>query len=339
MTSKFGRTARWGSVAGIATMAGAAVAPWAGFATPAGAAPTLGDNAHTLRLGAAEPGDGVYESCSPYFGFGKADGALDVVAFDVSDVNGADAFPHAVAGDTRVVFVVHGENGGTLECMPDAITEAQWDQAVNDFSIYVDTSDPRWSYPGPGHYAYPTVIYGPYYESIHDAPFGKVTSVGFKVVDIPTGHTLESPVGEKPLVQHYPIGDEYYSSTVDDRVLDFIEGEAGAGAVDAFQSTLALCSEDFPDFDASDELVTAMNAIADYRGWEPYDAEGVDCGAVLNENSEVSFLLALEATRSYREAITLSLPEEPTTTTTTTTLAPPPAAAAVAVPATPRYTG
>ena len=81
------RTRKLVPVVGGMTAAATAIGGLAAVAemAPVGATP---DGA-SAELGVAGiVGAGVFESCDAYFGFGKDEGVLGVVAFDVADVTG-----------------------------------------------------------------------------------------------------------------------------------------------------------------------------------------------------------------------------------------------------------
>jgi hypothetical protein len=354
----------WLSVVGVATAVTTTAATWAPVTA---AAPTLDttDNAQSQR--ADDAVDGTYESCAAYFGLGKYDGGLDIVEFDVADTNGADGAAHAVPNDTQVVLVLGNAAGDELKCAPVEVTEAMWNDAMDDLDLnYLGFSPehPLPSWPGPGHYIYPTVNFEPYITGAGAQPgtdFGTVTSVGFEVTSIPDGHSLVSPTGLRPLAEHYPGRGESSSDVDDPLVSAYLTSTVDADAAAAFSAALMSCGPDGEDLaDLDDDLLAAIHALEAYRGYEPSDAEWLDCYAVRGLNGEASFQLDLSDTVNYVEPIRLSLPTTPPTTTpptttpptttpptttapaTTSTTAPPaapPAVAAEPVSATPAYTG
>lgn len=295
--------------------------------------------ANNLRV--ADPGDGTFESCSAYFGFGKNDAtAIDMVAFDVDDQNGADGVSHAVPTDTQVVFVLTNSKGDTLECTPVEVTEAQWNE-VYDNENWVPIAQ-RTAWPGPGHYAYPSVAYEPWIEA---DDFGTVTDVQFRVVGSPGNHTLISPTGLVQLKQHQPTGGEYDSLENSPWLEAVISAEVGPAAATAYTDALTSCG-------GADSLVntaalrSAMDFVATYMGWTDFDPEtDLHCSAILSVNSNATFVAGMTATASYTEPIVLALPEvePPASSTTTTTVAAKgvttKASPATPVSATPRYTG
>lgn len=323
----------WQPVVGVATAATTIVAGWTPFAQ---AAPTTQTRDTGLKSHAADPSDGTFESCGAYFGYGKQEyNVLDVVDFDVADQNGADGASHAVDDDTQVVLVLTNEEGDTLECTPVEVTEAQWDEAMG--SLYIDGSaeHPLPAWPGPGHYIYPSVNFGPSIDG-----FGTIVSAGFRVTTIPNGHTLVSPSGVKPLTVHYPFGWDGWSDVIDPNVVALITEQAGAAAASAWTSTLPQCEDGDPNTTESN-FAAAVNVLSDYRGYGVIDPDNVDCSDAESLNAEVSFQLSLESTTTYTEPIVLALPEPPTgpTTTTTPSGSAPQAVAAQPVAATPTYTG
>lgn len=331
-------------MAGVLTAAASIAATRA----PAVAAAPSPETSHTtVNAGMAEAADGTYEACSAYFGFGKqSDGVLDVVQFDVADQNPTDGIHHAVPSDTQVVLVLENSAGDTLKCIPQEVTKAQWDAAMADLQIDMPAGKSFPAWPGPGHYAYPSIPYGPHIDG-----FGDVVDAGFQVTSEPAGHTLVSPTGVKHLTQHYLAGFVPESFVVDPRVLDLIQREAGAAAKQAFEAALPACEngDDVPSADRK----AAVDALVTWRGYDTSDS--YTCDDVGSLNMQVSFLLGLAQTTTYTEPIVLSLPESATTTTTTTTstvpgapattatTAPvagaPAAQAATPVPGAPRFTG
>lgn len=297
--------------------------------------------------------DGTYEPCSAYFGFGKYEGALDVVEFDVADQNGHDGVHHTVATDTPVVFVLKNSKGETLDCTPTAIDKATWDAAMSNVNNSFNIGDPTLpAWPGPGHYAYPSVPFDPSVDN-----FGDVVAVSFKVISTPAEHTLVSPTAPKTLTQHYVFGANAAAYGVDPRVLGLIQSRAGAAAKSAFNDALQPCDNE-DDVDFTTYLKAAIDALVTYVGATPSD-DYYGCFALGQLNTESSLLLGLHQTVSYIEPIVLRLPEPATTTTgapgtttgapgtttsapgTTTTVpgAPPKAVAATPLAVQPQYTG
>lgn len=293
--------------AGAATLAATAVAGWAPFGPTASAQPAEDTN----DAAGARDLDGTYESCAAYFGFGKWDEqAMDIVEFDVTDRNGSDGVDHQVADDTHVVLVLTNDDGDTLECLPEEITEEQWDNEMIDIQdlIGAEVDLPAW--PGPGRYAYPTLAADPYIED-----FGDITGVGFRVAGIPAGHTLESPQGVKPLVQHHTIRPfSYYALTEDPRLLDRVEADLGAQARADLANAYEACDTD----DTPPGLPTAaIQLVLEIAGYDPSMVEEDPCWALARATGPAAYVLATHATADYQEPIVLALPEEPTTTTTT----------------------
>lgn len=322
--------------AGVVAAVATAVSGWAPIAqsAPEGA----GTREAPQRAQAPEAEDGTYESCGAYFGFGKDEfGVLDVVDFDVSDQNGADGTDHAVPADTGVVLVLTNEDGDVLECTPEEVTEEQWDDAMDgiDIDLGPDASFPAW--PGPGHYGYPTIAFRPFIDG-----FGEVADVAFRVTTVPAGHTLVSPTEVRPLVQHFLNGRyDDYSLEPDPRVLAFIEADAGAAALAAFEDALVAC-DGADDVEVSDDLADALNALIALQGYEPVGVDDLGCGDVGYLNADAAFLLGLDETVDYTEPIVLALPEETTTTSTTVPTTTPVVTrpvAATPIAGSPSYTG
>ena len=118
---------------GVAT---ATVTTFAGFApavTVAGAED--GDDASNLTQ--AEPStDGTYESCSAYFGYGKNDDglALELTTFPVTVEGGTPSGEAPTVDDDEidVVLVLTDTDGNELRCVPEEVTEAEWDEIWGD---------------------------------------------------------------------------------------------------------------------------------------------------------------------------------------------------------------
>jgi hypothetical protein len=324
----------WMPVAGVATAATAVLAGWMPLAHAA-TTTDAPDPGH--RLPAPDAPDGTFESCAAYFGFGKSGAeSADVVAFDVTDQNGDDGVAHGVPADTQVVFILTNEEGDTLECTPPEITEEEWAAGLDTFQAESEVH-PTPAWPGPGHYAYPSISYIPYIDD-----FGVVVDVAFTVTSVPDGHTLVSPTGVQPLVQHYTIGYDYLSTEQDPRLLDYVADEADQAAADAYADALQACEDDFdapPTVDG--DLYDALDVLYSYMGWEIDDEETINCYDVAEVNPQVAFLLGFAATTTYVEPIALALPETASSSTTTSTTVPASteAPAATAVAATPTYTG
>lgn len=309
-----------GGMTAAATAAGgmAAVA----HVAPAGAA----DSSATSALGPATPAGeaGVLESCSAYFGYGKDDAALGLVEFDVADVNGADGADHGVDmdgdGDTDVVLVVEFDEAGTIECVPEELTEDMWDDEHGGDEGEIPP------YPGPGHYVYPSVNI----PRDGDQPL----SAGFRVTGIPGEHTLVSPEDYHELDDVFlNIEDLFFDGVMDPRVPAFLEAELGAPAADAFVAAFEACtSGGDPDFTDTD-LIDALLRLEEHTGIEtlPGDPTTGDCFDVEILSAFGSLYRGLWESVDYVEPIRLSVPEDPAAPT------PPPAAAPVT--AAPTFTG
>lgn len=312
-----------GSMAAAATAIGglAAVAQVAPVsAEPSGPAVALG----FAGLASA----GLFEPCDAYFGFGKDEGVLGVVEFDVADVNGADGVGHAVPDDVQVVLVLENEGGDVLECEPFEVTEEQWDEGF-------EGEIPPPPYPGPGHYAYPSVNLEPFIGDDEDGDddFGLVVQAGFRVARIPGAHTLVSPEGVKDLrVIHLNPDDLFSGEIIDQRVLDAIAAGVSPEAADAFEAAI-FCGDDYEEEDAL--LLAGFNFLLGLLGEGPLPE--VSCFEVDLMHALASLHLSALETADYVENIRLSVPEP----TTPTPMPTPPAAprAAQAVTAVPQFTG
>lgn len=321
----------WMSVLGAATLVTSTVAATAPLT---GAAPNSDTTDAENDQRAADRADGTYESCAAYFGFGKYDGGLDIVDFDVSDDSGDDGATHAVDVDTQVVLVLTNAAGDELECTPFEVTETMWDEAMDDLDLNMlgfSPDHPLPSWPGPGHYAYPTVNFEPYVAGGGVEPgtdFGTVTGVSFRVTSIPDGHTLTSPTGVRSLAVHFPGGGDGSTLVEDPLVIDYLTSTAGAAAAAAFSAALLSCDSDTtgpapgppagapPVFDT--DLAAAVNALNVFRGYGPDDPAAMACWMVEQLNGEVSLQLGIGDTPNYLERIILSLVAAPTTVPPTT---------------------
>lgn len=308
-----------GGITAAATAAGgmAAVA----HVAPAGAA----DSSATSALGAASlQGAGVMESCSAYFGYGKEQGAAALVEFDVVDVSGDDdGTDHAVEVDTDVVLVLENESGELLECVPEQVTEAEWIDSHGDD----DLSPP---FPGPGHYAFPSL-------ALEQGPedFGPVTSVGFRVVGIPALHDLVDPLGVKELVDPFlPPFDVFLGDLIDQRVLDLLDTEVGPAAAAAFEEAIIDCNAEEPIDTTDPDLLAAARLLAERIGEDPDELTEVDCFAVGFLHVLTSLNRGIADSTSYVEVISLSAPVAPAPPAT-----PPAPPAAAPVTAAPTFTG
>ncbi len=285
-------------VVGGVTAAATAIGAWAPAVQLASAQPD-GASAAVGATGAL--GAGTFEACSAYFGWGKDAGVLEVVEFDVADQNGDDGVDHAVPDDVQVVLVLETEEGGTIECTPEEVTEDQWNDEYDE-----DPNLPAW--PGPGHYAYPSVNLQ---DQIEEPPaYGDVTAVGFRVTGIPGEHTLVSPQDVKPLVQHFlDVEQMFQDGEIDPRVLALIEAEAGAAAADAYEAYTEDCQDSNPD-GTGEELIAAiqaLNVLVD--GEEDPNLTEADCFFDVILAVDASLTLAAYETVEYVEPIVLSVPE------------------------------
>jgi hypothetical protein len=319
-------------VAGVVATSAAASTDWAPISGPAPA----GAN-RAAPLPAQAGSDGVFESCSAYFGLGKDGGVMDVVDYDVSDQNGSDGVDHSMPGDTQVVLVLTSDSGETLECAPVEITEEAWAEAMDQVNIGMSEGQTLPPWPGPGHYAYPTVSFQPWIED-----FGTVVDARFRVASIPDGHTLVSPTGVAPLVQHFPFWPETDGFYVaDQRVFDLVAAGSSPAAASAFAQVLAACEAgDEPDF--TPDAIAGVNVVRAYRDQFPWEQQDGQCFSLGISHSETSVLLGLEATIAYTEPIVLAVPDETTTSTTPITTpdpSKPGATAARPIVAAARFTG
>ncbi len=310
----------------VATAAGA-MAPMAHMAV-AGAQP---DGATAAMGQAGLAGPASFESCSPYFGFGKEEGVLGVVEFDVADVNGDDGVAHDVDDDTEVRLVLENDEGDILECVPFEVTTEQWNEEFGE--------DPDFpAHPGPGHYVYPSVNLEPEIKG-----FGLVVQAGFRVVTIPEQHTLVSPEGVHELDDVYLDPEEtFFGTIVDQDLLDYIAGEANQDAADAYEAALLACDDDAPYNDEDPDLLAAARAIDALVGdEEEYDS--VSCFGVDFRQFVGSFTLSAYRSVEYVEPIRLSVPEDPSDPPATppvpTDPTTPQAPAARPTTATPTFTG
>lgn len=291
----------------------AAVVAGGAFATVAQAAPAAPE-ASDAALDRFFGASGTFESCEAFFGFGK-----ELVAFDVVDQGGPDGVAHAVPTDTQVVFVLEDEEGDVLECLPEELTETEYD----DFFSGAPFTPP--AFPGPGHYVYPSIALG---QDLDEGDFGRVDSVGFRVGSFPAGHSLVSPTGTEALEQSQLDGEALlFLDSTDPRTSTHIEAVAGAAAADAWDAAIAACADDSGTALAGDDIADAIGALEALTG----DDSEIDCGGVQDLNLSASIVLGLQQSIAYTETITLSLPAQATTTTvapTSTTAAVSPATTA-----------
>ena len=327
---------------GVAT---ATVTTFAGLAPAVSVAgATDGDGSN---LTAAEPTtDGTYESCSAYFGYGKNDDgvALELTTFPVTVEGGTPAgeAPTVENGEIDVVLVLTDTDGNELRCVPEEVTEAEWDEIWGDVPFIVP------AFPGSGHYVYPDVgsddvdegAVEIIAEPLVNSPavfgdLGPLESVGFEVVGVPEGYTLVDPVTQTLLPQ-------VFAGNIDEAeilagVVALVGTLAGPDAAAAYATALAFCiDEEGPPPNADDPaLLAAVQALADLLIPGNEFTSPIDCGDVVETTIASLVYLLVQTTIDTESPITVSLPvpDEPTTTTTG---APAPAAAAVV---TPTFTG
>ena len=328
---------------GVAT---ATVTTFAGFApavTMAGAED--GDDASNLTQ--AEPStDGTYESCSAYFGYGKNEGgpALGLTTFPVTVEGGTSSAeaPTVENGEIDAVLVLTDTDGVELRCVPEEVTEAEWDETWGDAPFTVP------DFPGPGHYVYPDVATdgidgGPVdivvepLEPLVNSPaafgdLGPLESVGFEVVGVPDGYTLVDPVAQTLLPQVF--GGPIDEAQLVTGVVALVATLAGPDAALAYATALGSCieSEGGSPPNADDPaLLTAVQALADLLIPGTEFTAPIDCSDIIETTIASLVYVLVQTTIDTESPITVSLPVEPTTTG-----APPPAAAAVV---TPTFTG
>jgi hypothetical protein len=318
--------------------------------TFAGAAPVVvstagavdgADDANTI---AAEPTtDGTFESCSAYFGYGKneEDAVLELTTFPVAVEGGTPEGPAPTVenGGIDVVLVIEDVDGNELRCVPEEVSEDDWDDTWGGTPINFPP------YPGPGHYPYPSEGSGgdeEFEEIVVDeilgtpaaiGDLGEIDQVSFEVVGVPEGYTLVDPVAATPLPM---ILDETFGGGLEG-LIDEVAAEvallAGPEAAAAWTVAINACSTEVepPNAD-SPELLAAIQALADEIFVSPPTVESpVSCGELGETFFVTAFVLAVRATIANESPITVSLPVPSPTT------AAPPAAAAVEV--TPAFTG
>lgn len=331
-------------VVGGVTAAATAVGAFAPAAQVASAAPETVDSTAGAGgvLGLAQ--EGVFESCSAYFGFGKEEGAINATTFDVTDVKGDDEGGHSVPADVDVVLVIENEEGDILECVPEEITEEEWNARKDHVALGVPFRDfPEW--PGPGYFAYPSVQQDGGAEEDEKKlaaaaidGFGFVRSVGFRVIGVPEGHTLVAPSGFQPLPDHFegrlfPFDSSFYDDVLEPEILSLAEAGAGAEAAAALAEAFESCIAE-EDIGGSDPLLlAAVQAIADALVESDYEFVEVDCWAIAQIENTFNFLKALQDAATHVEGISLAGP--------VATPAPGPAPAPAAQPAVaaPTFTG
>lgn len=287
--------------------------------------------------------DGTYQSCSAYFGYGKQNGATELVEFDTAVKGGTPkgAPPTVANGGIDVVFEVHGsggDDGNSYTCVPEQVTKAQWDAQWGDSPVIAP------AYPGPGHYVYPSAtpniaLSGPAAAArpAATADIGDVTSVTFRVTSIPEGYTLVSPTGAKVLQQNaYGPFVQVLQGQLPSVLASVVAaGPGGQAAAAALQTAVDTCrnDRDLP-VDTPEALRQAFDTLVAYLGVPgEFPNPTVSCSDLFEVLAYSSFIAGARATTTYSETITVSLPVSPTTAPTTT-----PTAAQPAV-VTPRFTG
>lgn len=331
---------------GLLASVGAATATLTSFvgvapmvATIAGAAE--GDGG-TNQLAAEPTADGTYESCSAHFGYGKEsnNSVLELTTFPVKVEGGTPAGPAPTVenGGIDVVLVIEDVNGDQLQCVPEQVTEQEWNATWGDTPFNFPP------FPGPGHYAYPSVSPDAGPAALEPAALtdlDTLESVTFEVVGVPEGYTLVDPVGPSLLPQvfagHFPVDLERLAVQTE----AVIEESAGSDAAAAWSTAIDFCiageGGDLPNAD-DPALVNALQALVDFAIVEPTEVTApVTCDDLEGPLLISAFVLFVQASADTESPITVSLPlpDVPTTTTTTTT-APPAAEAAVV---TPSFTG
>ena len=328
---------------GVAT---ATATTFAGFAPTVVATAGAVDGDDTSNVIAADPvTDGTYESCSAYFGYGKGgeeEEPLELTTFPVTVQGGTPDGPAPTVGNGAidVVLVLEDVNGDELRCVPEQVTEQEWDDTWGGAPFDLP------AYPGPGHYVYPSVlgIAGPVaFQPTAIDGLDDLESVSFEVVGVPEGYTLVDPTGTSLLPQAFAaVFESLFAGDPSPFVVAYIAGAAGADAATAYGEAWDYCFDQsgsaVPPNSSDPALVAAVQSLADLAESEPpvYTAP-INCDIVFDVTFPALFVLAVQATIDTESPITVSLPvpDEPTTTTTPTT-APPAAEPAVV---TPSFTG
>ncbi|GEM_PF-1701684 len=361
---------------GVAT---ATVTSFAGFAPAVVSTAGAVDGTDGANTATVEPtADGTYESCSAYFGYGKIDppeddgidfGALDLTTFPVTVQGGvpAGAAPTVENGGIDVVLVLTDIDEAELRCVPEQVTESQWNATWGDVPVE-GLNIPSW--PGPGHYPYPTLpppdfapvaagdellLLGASPAAIGD--LNDLASVGFEVVGGPEGYTLVDPTQ----TQSFP--STFFDTLIEllffeivptgqlpAPLVEVIEAAVGPAGVTAYSATVDFCLglssfedpvvEPIPPLPNGNDpdLVAAVQALWDYvfvpdvpgRPVAPITCD--DVGTVFGGAGIVIFVV--NATIENESPITISLPVAPAPP------APPPAPpAARAAQVTPAFTG
>ena len=345
---------------GVAT---ATVTSFAGFAPAVVSTAGAVDGTDGANTATAEPtADGTYESCSAYFGYGKNEetdtGALDLTTFPVTVQGGvpAGAAPTVENGGIDVVLVLTDIDDAELRCVPEQVTESQWNATWGDIPIEA-LNIPSW--PGPGHYPYPTVL--PDFTPIEEddellllgaspaaiGDLNDLASVGFEVVGVPEGYTLVDPTQTQPLpstffgtLLPFVLFESDPTGPLPAPLVEVIEAAAGPTGVTAFSEAVDFCIENqdveptpaLPNANDPD-LVAAVQALWDYvivpdvpgRPVAPITCD--DVGTVFGVGA---IIFAVNATIENESPITVSLPVAP---------APPAPPAARAARVTPAFTG
>ncbi len=253
--------------------------------TFAGLAPTVtvagaqdGDEASNLVQ--ADPvTDGTYESCSAYFGYGKnEDGAaLELTTFPVTVEGGTPSgeAPTVENGEIDVVLVLTDTDGNELRCVPEEVTEAEWDETWGAVPFIAP------AFPGAGHYVYPDVgsdevDEGPVeivvepLEPLVNSPaafgdLGPLESVGFEVVGVPDGYTLVDPVTTTALPQVFAeLGFSDIEASLAS-VVALVAAVVGPEEAAAYQTAIESCIETDEPTNADDpDLLAAAQGLVDF---------------------------------------------------------------------------
>jgi hypothetical protein len=136
--------------------------------------------------------------------------------------------------------------------------------------------------------------------------------VGFRVVDIPGGHSLVSPEGVEELTDFWLDPEAlFFMEIADPRVPEHVATtDAGDDGAAAFAAAVEACGDEEPIDEEDPDLIAAGNVLLELIG-EDFEFEDVSCNDVGALQALSSQVLAAREQVAYVEGIQLSLPEAP----------------------------
>lgn len=260
--------------------------------------------------------DGTFEACSAYFGFGK----VDLVSFDVAvDPVPVSGTPPMVGDGVDVVLVLENGEGAELRCVPEEITEEEWD-AYWGTSFFIGAAVTPPEFPGAGHYAYP-----PQPAGLDIPDFGVVENVGFEVTAVPADFQLVAPAATRALPATLSIvtPDQFIEwlyavdtllSPPSATVLAYVTAQAGADAAQALTDLFDGCQiGDTSSVDA-DDFAAALAVFAPFYDVASFDLTDICDGLLL-----AGFLTPVVETAAAADVVeVIEIAQAPVVTTTTT---------------------